>query len=324
MIKNLSKQKRIIPLLSLPGINLTNSTIKENLTDANLQFKTLKKLIEKYELEGIFTFMDLTVEAEALGLEINFPENDNPSVIKHPVKNKADFKKVKDNWNGISKRMKVFINLMEKMKKELSIFKSAYVIGPFTLAGELMGPTDVATNVLLNPDLLKEVLEFSVEVISEYTKALFEAGADAITILEPTAVILSPTQYEEFSQKYFQKIYNNVDQKDLILHICGDTTHLLPIMSQSSAVGFSLDSQVNFTTAAEIIDNNSLLIGNIDPVDVFLMGNDKIIKSSIKKLCKKMKDKNNFILSSGCDIPLKTPAKNIELFFKYGKKYLDI
>lgn len=40
--------------------------------------------------------------------------------------------------------MKIFVNLMEKMNKEFEIFKSAYVIGPFTLAGELMGPTDVA------------------------------------------------------------------------------------------------------------------------------------------------------------------------------------
>lgn len=170
--------------------------------------------------------------------------------------------------------------------------------------------------------MLKEILEFSVDIISEYTEALFQAGADAVSVLEPTALILSPDQYEEFSQYYFQKIHKNIDKKPLILHICGNTMHLLPIMAKSNAVGFSLDSQVDFKKASKIIDDNVLLIGNIDPTDVFLMGDNYIIESSIQKLCEKMKGKDNFILSSGCDIPLKTSDKNIKLFLEYVKKYL--
>lgn len=323
MVKKLIGKKMILPLLSLPGVNFTNTSIKENLTNSEIQLKTLKKLVEKYNLDGIFTFMDLTVEAESLGLEINFPENDNPSVADHPVKNRQDFEKIKNNWHGIDKRMKVFVNLIKKMNKEFKIFKSAYVIGPFTLAGELMGPTDVATNVFLKPKLLKEILEFSVDIISEYTEALFKAGADAVTVLEPTAVILSPAQYEEFSQYYFQKIYKNVNKKPLILHICGNTIHLLPIMAKSNAAGFSLDSQVDFEKASEVIEDDTLLIGNIDPTDVFLMGDNDIIEGSVKKLSEKMKGKDNFILSSGCDIPLKTTEKNIRSFLKYGEKYIN-
>lgn len=93
MVEKLIGKKMIMPLLSLPRINFKNTSIKENLTNSDIQLKTLKRLVEKYNLDGIFTFMDLTVEAESLGLEINFPENDNSSVADHPVKTEKILKR---------------------------------------------------------------------------------------------------------------------------------------------------------------------------------------------------------------------------------------
>ncbi|MGC9064698.1 MAG: uroporphyrinogen decarboxylase family protein, partial [bacterium] len=69
----------VIPLLGAPGIQLSNTSLKDNLIDGTIQFKTMRLLIERFQPDGVFPFMDLTVEAEALGLEINFPRDENPS-----------------------------------------------------------------------------------------------------------------------------------------------------------------------------------------------------------------------------------------------------
>ncbi|GAI70769.1 unnamed protein product, partial [marine sediment metagenome] len=53
------------------------------------------------------------------------------------------------------------------------------------MAGELMGAHDIATKVMLEPDLVFEFVNFSLEIISEYANALFDAGADTIAVLEP-------------------------------------------------------------------------------------------------------------------------------------------
>jgi uroporphyrinogen decarboxylase len=309
----------VIPLLGAPGTILSKTTLKENLTNSEVQYKTLSILIDKFSLDGIFPMMDLTVEVEALGSEINFPENTNPSVAKPLIKNREDLKILKGNWQGISGRMKVFIEVMEKIAKKYSIIKGGYVIGPFTMAGEFMGANDIAMQAMLNPELVSELVNFSLEVISEYANALFNAGADAIAVLEPLAVILSPKKYKEFSLYPFKKLVSNLNNKPLILHICGNTNHLIKSMLDSGAVGLSLDSVINFEELKKIIPQEITLMGNLNPVKIFLQSTPDQIAEATKYLKESMEDVDNFVLSSGCDIPVNTPLENIAAFMKAAR-----
>jgi len=309
----------VIPLLGAPGTILSKTTLKENLTNSEVQYKTLSILIDKFSPDGIFPMMDLTVEVEALGSEINFPENTNPSVAKPLIKNREDLKILKGNWQGISGRMKVFIEVMEKIAKKYSIIKGGYVIGPFTMAGEFMGANDIAMQAMLNPELVAELVNFSLEVISEYANALFNAGADAIAVLEPLAVILSPKKYKEFSLYPFKKLVSNLNNKPLILHICGNTNHLIKSMLDSGAVGLSLDSVINFEELKKIIPQEITLMGNLNPVKIFLQSTPQEVARATENLKGIMKNSNNFILSSGCDIPLDAPLENIAAFMKAAR-----
>ena len=54
---------KTIPLIGIAGTHLTGYTVKENLTNSEIQYSTLKAIYDEYKPDGIFTFMDLTVEA---------------------------------------------------------------------------------------------------------------------------------------------------------------------------------------------------------------------------------------------------------------------
>ena len=315
----MSGKNLVVPLLGMPGVKLSKTSLKENLSCSEIQYKTLSMLIDKFNPDGIFPMMDLTVEVEALGLKIDFPENNHPSVRKHPIKTKEDLEKLKRNWHGMTGRMRIFSEVIEKIAKKHSILTGGYVIGPFSMAGELMGAHDTALNVLLNPDLVLECIDFSLQVITEYARTLFNAGADTIAVLEPLAVILSPEQYKEFSLKPFQKMLSDLNNRPLILHICGNTQHLIKLMCDSGAVGFSLDSDVNFKELKKTVPKEIALIGNLAPVDVFLRSTPEDVAKATKNLMEDMKDAENFILSSGCDIPMETPLENIEAFMKTAR-----
>ncbi len=60
----------------------------------------------------------------------------------------------------------------------------AYVIGPLTLSGLLMGANQLAIKSILEPDFFEEVLEFSHQVVMRYAQALRENGADSIMALD--------------------------------------------------------------------------------------------------------------------------------------------
>ncbi|MBC7319786.1 uroporphyrinogen decarboxylase family protein [bacterium] len=310
----------VIPLLGAPGVQLSNTTLRANLTDASTQIKSLKLLIEKFQPDGIFVFMDLTVEAEALGLKIDFPENDNPSVRRHNIKTLDELEKIRTLYKGISGRMPVFIKVVEDLAKNYSLLKGAYTIGPFTLAGELIGVEDLMMNLILNPDLVHKFLEFTTIVIKDYANALLNAGADVVAVLEPTSVMLSPSQFREFSGGYFSILAEEL-KAPLILHICGNTKHLLEEMAKTKAIGLSLDSPVDLKEASDIIPNDIYLVGNLDPVKIFLLAKPQEVVNATKDLLKKMKGIKNFILSSGCDLPKDTPLENIEAFINTGKNF---
>lgn len=179
-----------------------------------------------------------------------------------------------------------------------------------------MGVNDLAINTILEPDLVNEVIDFCITVISNYANALFDAGADFVVVLEPSAVMLSPEQYVSFSQKPFRKIAENVSNKPLILHICGNTTHLIKDMCSSKAVGLSIDSDVDLKEVAKIIPDNIAIIGNIHPVNSMIFDTPEEVIKKVKKLKEEMKDYNNFILSTGCDIPVNAHLENIDAFMK--------
>ena len=94
----------------------------------------------------------------------------------------------------------------------------------------MVGVNELTMNTILDPDLVKAFLPFTVEVISGYAKRLFDAGADMVCMLEPTAMMISPEQFDEFSLAPFREIQEKVDNQPLILHICGNTSHLIEKM----------------------------------------------------------------------------------------------
>lgn len=310
----------VIPLMGVNGVKFTGQSLKKNLTDAASQLETIRALKKKFKPDGMFMLMDLTIEGEAIGLPVTFEENESPSIAEHTIHNVEDLKKVKDAWTGNGGRMDLAAEVIKGMAADGDSLTLAYVIGPFTLVGEMMGVNEITMNTILEPETIMEFLDFAVTVITDYANKLFEAGADMICVLEPTAMMISPDQFDIFSLKPFQRILENVENKPLILHICGNTSHLIEKMGTSGAAALSLDWQVDMVDTISKIPENVLLIGNLDPVQVFLQGTPDSVKASTRELKEKMSGFKNFVLSSGCDLPLETPLENLAAFMEAGRE----
>ncbi len=320
-MEELLKTKRppVIPLLGAPGVKLSRTTLRENLTDEETQYRTLSLILEEFQPDGIFPFMDLAVEPEALGLEIEFPENAPPSVRQHPIKDLEALENLKKSWKGLGGRMPIFVNVVKRMSKNFSLMKGGYVLGPFTLAGELVGVEDFLVMLFSAPGFAREVLYFATEVVKSYAEELFSAGADVVAILDPTSMTLSPRYFNEFSAPYIKDTVESL-KRPIILHICGDTSHLVERMVDTGAVGLSLDSMVDLRMVAERVPSNVAIIGNLDPVTIFWRARPEVVERKTRELVERMKGIDNFILSSGCDIPIEAPLENIHAFMKAGRE----
>ena len=320
--KKLSNRGTVLvaPLMGLPGIQLTKTTIKENLENAEIQFQTIKKLKGKFNPDIVFPLMDLSVEAEALGLKIKKPDNESFTVEEHPIKNISDLKQLSIP-DPKSTRLAVFLETVKKMSREFTDIPSvAYTIGPYSLAGLLSGTENTAMNTIMEPEFLHETLKFVTELINVYGKALIEAGAEGICILEPAGSLLSPQMFEEFSGNYIKQLKQSW-KLPVFLHICGNTTNIIPKMLETACDGLSLDSAVDIINMKQNIPENILIFGNINPVATIANGSREDVEREATALIEGMRHRKNYVLSTGCDIPADAKLDNIQAMFDIAEKY---
>lgn len=322
LAKTLYEQGRrpIVPLMGYPGLQLTKTTIKQNQFNHIVQFQSLSRLYDRFQPDAMFFMMDLSVEASALGLAVRFPLEETPSVEHHPVKTHEDlrrFGKIDILGDG---RVLVFIETIHHMRSAFPCPVGAYVIGPLSLAGLLIGANELAIKSLIEPELFRETIEFSYQVVIRYMQALRDAGADMIMVLEPTAVIFGPAQFRQSLTSLYREMVGIFDDIEIILHVCGDSTHLLKVMADTGVAGLSLDSMVDLKKAAEIVGSQVMLIGNLSPIEI-LTANPNEVYIQTMEILDKTKNHPPFVLSTGCDLPQDVPFENIDAFFKAGKDW---
>ena len=207
-----------------------------------------------------------------------------------------------------------------------SIVKGAYVTGPYSLAALIMGASDAAMATVLRPDELHELCQFTTEKIQRYIRLLIAAGAQAICILEPSAVMLGPDHFCAFSANYVHHIVDSCKYTGVatIYHTCGNTMHLVGKMAEAGIDAISLDSPnagVNLPAVAKTLPSDVVIMGNINPTGVLLNGSPKDVKAEVNDLLKRMAPYPNFVLSTGCDLPQETPLENIHAFMQTGRQY---
>jgi uroporphyrinogen decarboxylase len=271
--------------------------------------------------------MDLSVEANALGRYTLFPRAESATVVKDTFEeDELDvLQKINIKYDT---RLLGYVETLKLMSVGLpsSILRGAYITGPYTLAGLIMGADIAAMATVMHPRELHRILQFTTSKIMEYIRLIIASDVQIICVLEPSAVMLGPDQFKEFSGKYVKYITENCKYTGIatVYHICGNSMHLIDEMVDSGIDGISLDSSktgVNMLRVAKKLPDEVILIGNIDPVGALLNGTPQDVENEVNELLEKMDPFPNFVLSTGCDLPQETKIENILTFMKAGRNY---
>lgn len=170
---------------------------------------------------------------------------------------------------------------------------------------------------LIEPELTHIVLSKASEFIEKYIKAMKEAGANGVVIAEPAAGLLSPELCEEFSSKYLKKIVKEVQDDSFIViyHNCGNTVPLINSIVGIGADAYHFGNAVDIGQVLDLMPANLPVLGNLSPAEHFRGGSPDSVREATLEMMRKAEGHNNFIPSSGCDIPPLTAFANIEAFF---------
>jgi uroporphyrinogen decarboxylase len=320
-------RRLVVPLIGFPGLNMTGCTIKLAQQNFGEHFKALRAIAETLEPDVIFPLMDLAVEANALGRFTVFPQTDSATVPKATFSMDELNRGAKINI-AFDTRLLGYVETMKLMSIGLpdSILRGAYVTGPYSLASLLMGADEAAMASLESPENLHTLCEFATERIQEYVRMLIAAGAQVICVLEPSAVLLGPDQFDVFSAKYVRHIIESCKYTGIVTvyHTCGNTMPLVGKMAESGVNAVSLDSPeagVDLVTVAEQLPPDIVIMGNVNPTGTMLNGKPQDVEKEVSALLRRMSPYPNFVLSTGCDLPQETPLENIHAFMRAGRQY---
>ena len=299
-----------IPIMTHPGIELIGKTVRDAVTDGQVHYEAIKALYEKYPSAASCVIMDLTVEAEAFGAEVVFPENEVPSVTGRLLTDEAAIEtlQVPDvNKGRVPEYLKANRLAAEHLTDRPVL---AGCIGPYSLAGRLYDMSEIMMLIYINPDAAKMLLAKCSEFITNYCLALKEAGANGVVMAEPAAGLLSNEDCQQFSSEYVKDIIAKVQDDDfaVILHNCGNTGNCTQAMVYTGAMGYHFGNKIDMVEALKEVPADALAMGNLDPVSVFKMGSAALMKKETMALLEATKDYPNFVLSSGCDTPPHTDA----------------
>lgn len=305
----------VLPWFGSLGLQFCDHTLYAIYQSSDAQLEVALKMQEMFQADFVNIFDDGIIISETLGMPLLKPDFDFPSVVEHRVKTPTDLALLSVPDPCRDGRMPVNLEAVKRLAEASPKPLAINVEGPFTLAGQLMGVPDVACNIIKNKQLVRDLMAFTTEAVGRYARALVQAGADLVSLAEPTAIILSPRQFETLVLPALNHIYDTLDCWKA-LHICGDTNHLLEILLRTHADGLSLDQLMNLPELSPRIPDHIVLFGNIDPLEVMLEADPAEVTAKTRQLLSAMQARPGFIMSTGCDLVRDTPLENMIAFME--------
>ena len=114
------------------------------------------------------------------------------------------------------------------------------------------------------------------------------------------------------------------DEFIVIYHNCGDNT---PMMTESfiknGSAAYHFGNSIDMEEMIKKFPGNVPVMGNIDPAEQFTNGTPESMRAATLELLENCSHYDNFLISSGCDIPPGAKWENIDAFFGAVKEFYE-
>lgn len=313
-----SNARYAMPILTFPVVGSLGYSVNDAVTNGHTQYEVVKTVADRYpDHIAALMFMDLSVEAEAFGAKTLYREDEVPTIIGHLLKDIEDVENLEIPPVGHMRTGEYLKAAQLAVQNITDRPVLAGTIGPFSLAGRLLDMNEIMVQAIIDPENTHLLLEKCTQFIVDYVKAYKALGANGVVLAEPAAGLMSCDMCDEFSSQYVKRIVDETQDENFIvvLHNCGNTGKQISSLVSTGAKCLHLGNSVNMPDILPQIPWGQIAMGNLDPTTCFLMSTPEEVARKTAELLQQTANYKNFVISSGCDIPAKTPIENVDAFF---------
>jgi len=297
------------------GLDELGLIFSEAHRDATKMAKASASTYKLFGFESAVVPFDMGLEAEAMGCEMNYYEG-REGIIYPTVKTKiidleSDLEKAIPSGVETLGRIPLVVDAIKFLKDDVGseVAVGAYVLGPFTLAGQVMDLNELLKSSFKEPEKVDAILGKLGDVVISIAGEFEKAGADFLTVREMGASsdVISPKMYKSLVMSQLKRAIDTLSIPS-ILHICGNTNPIIDIMNECGANAMSIEQKTDVKAAREKVGTGPIILGNIDPYNILVKGTPEDVKASVKQ---SIENGVNGIMP-GCDIWPDVPPENMK------------
>ncbi len=304
-----------MPITMMFAADLIGVRYRDYASDYRVLAEGQLRVAEEFGADHVSCISDPAREPADLGAEIEWfddqpPANDESRALLRD-KTKLACLKPPDPLGGgrMHDRVKAAALLKERVAGEKIV--EGWVEGPCAEAADLRGINALMTDFLDDPEFVRDLFEFVVEMELAFARAQVEAGAEIIGVGDAAASLVGPRIYEEFVWPYERKLVDGIHAMGarVRLHICGRTRRIFPGMGRLGCAIVDLDSMAPVAEARRVMGPEQVLAGNIDPVAVLRNGTPESVAAAMAE-CRAQAGAR-YIAGAGCEVVRDTPHAHV-------------
>lgn len=281
--------------------------------DSELMARAAAGMYREFGYECAVVPFDLGVEAEALGAKMNYYDDVEgllyPTIKEKSVKSVDDVHIPADLAHA--GRIPIVTGAIKALRRELGdeVAIGTYVLGPFTLAGQVKELDELFEESFLEPEKTNKLLEKLSDFIVQVFKIYRDAGADYFTLREMggTSDVMSPKSFKSLIKPHLIRIHSEMPHPN-ILHICGDTNSIIADMAECGADALSVDQKNCMAETRQKLGPDAVILGNFDPIKVLHKGEVENVGPAVLEALKG----GASAVWPGCDLWPEVPKENME------------
>ena len=295
--------------------------------DPETKCKANIKCAQAFGTDWVDVMSDPYAEAEAFGLKVEYPANSLPVARGRVINDITDIDKltvpVLDKNARTLARIKE-IEIYQKMVGD-DYFISGWVEGPLAEYCDIRDMSSAFLDFYNDPEKLGKALDIITEFSLVFSEEQVKAGAHCIGIGDAACSQISPDLYQQFIFEREKLLIDHIHSlgAKVKLHICGNTTAILPDMIKTGADIIDIDHLVTrMEDFVPLLSEQQVFSGNSDPVSIIQDGTSEVIRASVISCFKQTKGRG--IVSAGCEIPAETSYENIREYMKVAHEVMGL
>jgi len=274
---------------------------------------------------GINPDFGIVPEASAFGSQVFYYERE-PPMCTPIIRNLEDIDnlKVPDPFrDGLLPRLlEAYRYLTQNAPSKYEVDPQA-IRGPLDLATELRGVGPLLSDMYRNPESVHRLLDIATQAEIEFVKAMDEVAGESkiIFMCDDIPGLISPKFFEEFGFSYMKKIFSTFEKKLKIYHNCKNSMHILERLVDTGFQVFNFSFENKILETKSRIGKRVCLMGNVEPIGIFLKGSPKEIEDVCREQIKAAGPGGGYVLSvgGGCYGPDQSMDAVISAASKYGR-----